>query len=183
MDIENVAPDTEGVMVELLSTVDLGPEIEGMAGFQLRMRMVTFRPGGVFRPLHDHKGRPGMVYVCKERSRTIDMEWPRSLGRESAGRRTRTPPTGSRIGVRRRRWRSRSTSSGNSEGWQSFRRSVEYPERGGFLGSLAIGPTRRDCVRTRRPIWTCSRQFRQISVPVAISSGQARSFQLGDHAG
>jgi quercetin dioxygenase-like cupin family protein len=56
-------PDTAGVTTDLLATVDLGPEIEGMAGRQLRMRRVTIRPGGVFGPLHDHKGRPGLVYV------------------------------------------------------------------------------------------------------------------------
>ena len=49
--------------MKLLSTVDLGPEIEGMAGRQLRMRMVTINPGGVFGPIHDHKGRPGTVYI------------------------------------------------------------------------------------------------------------------------
>jgi len=63
MAIENVVPDTGGVTVDLLSTVDLGPEIEGMAGYQLRMRLVTIQPGGVFGPLHDHRGRPGIVYV------------------------------------------------------------------------------------------------------------------------
>ncbi len=57
------APDTRGVTVELLAAVDLGPEIEGMAGRQLRMRMVTIEPGGVFGPLHDHIGRPGTVYI------------------------------------------------------------------------------------------------------------------------
>ena len=36
-----------------------------MAGRQLRMRMVTIEPGGVFGPLHDHKGRPGTVYVLQ----------------------------------------------------------------------------------------------------------------------
>jgi quercetin dioxygenase-like cupin family protein len=56
-------PGTKGVSVKLLSTVDLGPEIEGMAGRQLRMRMVTIEPGGVFGPVHDHKDRPGTVYV------------------------------------------------------------------------------------------------------------------------
>jgi len=40
------APETKGVTVELLATVDLGPEIEGMAGRELRMRMVTVEPGG-----------------------------------------------------------------------------------------------------------------------------------------
>ena len=41
MSNEQVAPETKGVTVKLLATVDLGPEIEGMAGRQLRMRMVT----------------------------------------------------------------------------------------------------------------------------------------------
>ncbi len=62
---EHGAPETKGVTVKLLATLDLGPEIEGMAGRQLRMRMVTIEPGGVFGPIHDHKGRPGMVYVLK----------------------------------------------------------------------------------------------------------------------
>ena len=48
MSNEQVAPETKGVTVKLLATVDLGPEIEGMAGRQLRMRMVTIEPGGVF---------------------------------------------------------------------------------------------------------------------------------------
>ena len=56
MSNEQVAPETKGVTVKLLATVDLGPEIEGMAGRQLRMRMVTIEPGGVFGPIHDRKG-------------------------------------------------------------------------------------------------------------------------------
>ena len=60
---EHVAPETKGVAVELLATADVGPEIAGMEGRQLRMRMVTIEPGGVFGPVHDHKGRPGTVYV------------------------------------------------------------------------------------------------------------------------
>ncbi len=62
---EQAEPETKGVTVELLATMDLGPEIEGMAGRQLRMRIVTFEPGGVFGPLHDHKDRPGMVYILQ----------------------------------------------------------------------------------------------------------------------
>lgn len=65
MDIDHAVPETEGVTVELLSTIDLGPEIEGMTGRQLRMRLVTIQPGGVFGPLHDHRDRPGMVYVLQ----------------------------------------------------------------------------------------------------------------------
>ena len=61
---EQVA-ETKGVTVKLLATVDLGPEIEGMAGRQLRMRMVTIEPGGVFGPIHDHKDRPGTVYILQ----------------------------------------------------------------------------------------------------------------------
>lgn len=59
------AHETNGITVELLAELDLGPEIEGMAGRKLRMRMVTFEPGGVFGPVHDHKDRPGMVYILQ----------------------------------------------------------------------------------------------------------------------
>jgi quercetin dioxygenase-like cupin family protein len=65
MSSEQAAPATKGVAVEELATVDLGPEIERMAGRQLRMRMVTIEPGGVFGPVHDHKDRPGIVYVLQ----------------------------------------------------------------------------------------------------------------------
>lgn len=65
MSIEQVAPETKGVAVKLLATVDLGPEIEGMAGRQLRMRRVTIAPGGVFGPIHDHTGRPVVVNILQ----------------------------------------------------------------------------------------------------------------------
>jgi quercetin dioxygenase-like cupin family protein len=65
MSSEQTAPETKGVTTELLTTVDLGPEIEGMAGRRLRMRRVTIEPGGVFGPVHDHKGRPGAVYILQ----------------------------------------------------------------------------------------------------------------------
>lgn len=60
-----VAPETKGVSVTLLATVDLAGEIDGMEGYQLRMRMVTIEPGGVFGPLHGHAGRPGTVYILQ----------------------------------------------------------------------------------------------------------------------
>jgi quercetin dioxygenase-like cupin family protein len=62
---EQTTHETKGVSVELLAELDLGPEIEGLVGRQLRMRMVTFEPGGVFGPIHDHKDRPGMVYILQ----------------------------------------------------------------------------------------------------------------------
>ena len=67
-------PETKGVTAEVLATLDLGPEIDGMAGRQLRMRMFTFEPGAVFftfepgavfGPVHDHVDRPGMVYILE----------------------------------------------------------------------------------------------------------------------
>jgi quercetin dioxygenase-like cupin family protein len=53
--------------VTALGAVDLGRELDGMAGrrLRMRMRMVTIEPGGVFGPLHDHVGRPGLVYVLQ----------------------------------------------------------------------------------------------------------------------
>ena len=62
---DQVAPETRGVTAELLATVDLGPEIDGMEGRQLRMRMVTMAPGAVLGPVHDHRDRPGAVYVLE----------------------------------------------------------------------------------------------------------------------
>lgn len=65
MSSNKTGPESKGVKVEVLSTVDLGPEIEGMGGWQLRMRRVTIEPGGVFGPIHDHKGRPGTVFILQ----------------------------------------------------------------------------------------------------------------------
>ena len=65
MSDDRVVPETRGVTSELLATVDLGLEIEGMAGRQLRLRMFTFDPGAVFGPMHDHKERPGIVYILR----------------------------------------------------------------------------------------------------------------------
>ncbi len=62
---EAVVPASAGVTVETLAVIDLGPEIEGMAGRRLRMRLVTMQPGAVFGPTHDHIDRPGVVYVLE----------------------------------------------------------------------------------------------------------------------
>lgn len=62
---QTAAPETKGITVQLLATVDLGPEIEGLAGRELRMRMVTFAPGAVFGPVHNHIDRPGIVYILQ----------------------------------------------------------------------------------------------------------------------
>ena len=56
--------ETRGVTEKLLAAVDLGPEIEGMAGRKLRMRLITIEPGGAT-AVHSHKDRPGTVYVLQ----------------------------------------------------------------------------------------------------------------------
>jgi len=65
MRTEQEAHETKGVTVKQLAAVDLGPEIEGMVGRQLRMRMVTIEPGGVIGPIHNHIDRPGVVYILQ----------------------------------------------------------------------------------------------------------------------
>jgi quercetin dioxygenase-like cupin family protein len=65
MSDEQVAHRTSGVTVQELAAVDLAGEIEGMEGHQLRMRLVTIEPGGIFGPVHDHRGRPGTVYILR----------------------------------------------------------------------------------------------------------------------
>ncbi len=51
--------------MELLKTFDLGLVIKEMEGRQFRIRKVTIEPGSVFGPIHDHKDRPGMVYIIQ----------------------------------------------------------------------------------------------------------------------
>jgi quercetin dioxygenase-like cupin family protein len=60
------APPTEnkGMKAPVLASLDLGPEIEGMQGRQLRMRLITLEPGGVL-AVHTHKDRPSVVRVLQ----------------------------------------------------------------------------------------------------------------------
>ena len=53
--------DNKGFTASKTTVVDLGPEIEGMAGRQLRLRLLTIEPGGHI-GLHSHKDRPAVVY-------------------------------------------------------------------------------------------------------------------------
>ena len=59
-------PPTEnkGVTIKPIGTLDLGPELDGMSGRQLRLRMITLEPGGVF-AVHDHKDRPAVEQIFK----------------------------------------------------------------------------------------------------------------------
>ncbi|MBD3784945.1 MAG: cupin domain-containing protein [Micrococcales bacterium] len=62
---DQAAQETRGVTVETLALLDLTGEIQGLEGYRLRMRRVTMAPGAVFGPVHDHRGRPGTVYVLE----------------------------------------------------------------------------------------------------------------------
>ena len=59
-------PKTKGVTVEITVTVDLGPETQGMAGSQHRMRRVTLEPEGRLGPIHGHMDWPGLVHILQE---------------------------------------------------------------------------------------------------------------------
>ena len=53
---------SSGVTTNNTATMDLGPEIEGMTGRQLRLRVITVAPGGVF-AVHNHRDRPTVEFV------------------------------------------------------------------------------------------------------------------------
>jgi len=57
------SPPTEnkGLDAKIESTIDLGPDF---AGHQLRLRTITFEPGGVA-AFHSHKDRPAFAYVLQ----------------------------------------------------------------------------------------------------------------------
>lgn len=61
---EDTPKDNKGFTASKTTVVDLGPEIEGMTGRQLRMRLLTIEPGGHI-GLHSHKDRPAVVYFMQ----------------------------------------------------------------------------------------------------------------------
>jgi quercetin dioxygenase-like cupin family protein len=56
--------ENKGIQATVKQAVDLGPEIDGMSGRQLRMRTLTIEPSGHI-GLHSHKDRPAVLYVLK----------------------------------------------------------------------------------------------------------------------
>lgn len=58
---EDAPKGNKGFTASKTTVVELGPEIEGMAGRQLRMRLLTIEPGGYI-GIHSHKDRPAVVY-------------------------------------------------------------------------------------------------------------------------
>jgi len=51
--------ENKGLDAKVVSTVDLAPD---MPGYQLRLRKLTFEPGGVA-AVHSHKDRPAFAYI------------------------------------------------------------------------------------------------------------------------
>lgn len=71
---DNAAPkDNQGFTASKTTVVDLGPEIDGMAGRQLRLRVLTIQPGGHI-GLHSHKNRPAVVYFVQGTDTVINAD-------------------------------------------------------------------------------------------------------------
>ena len=64
--LAQMAPPTEskGIAAKVIGSLPLAPEISGIENRQLRMRVVTMAPGGVF-AIHSHADRPSVEYVLK----------------------------------------------------------------------------------------------------------------------
>ena len=54
----------EGFSSSKPTVVDLGPEFPGTAGLELRLRVLTIKPGGHI-GIHSHKDRPSVVYFVQ----------------------------------------------------------------------------------------------------------------------
>lgn len=62
---QQAAPsDDKGFKTLKSQTVELGSEIDGMQGRQLRLRLLTIEPGGHIK-MHSHKDRPAVVYFVQ----------------------------------------------------------------------------------------------------------------------
>lgn len=64
--LAQMAPPTEskGIAAKVIGTLPLALEISGIENRQLRMRVLTMAPGGVF-AIHSHADRPSVEYVLK----------------------------------------------------------------------------------------------------------------------
>lgn len=56
--------ETKGLTIVKTTASDLGPEIEGMQGRQLRMRVLVLDPGGAI-AVHRQIDRPEVIYVLQ----------------------------------------------------------------------------------------------------------------------
>jgi len=62
---KQVSPtENKGSVATKTEVIDLGPEIQGMDGRQLRLRVLTMAPGH-YNKMHSHKDRPAVVYFIQ----------------------------------------------------------------------------------------------------------------------
>jgi quercetin dioxygenase-like cupin family protein len=61
---EDAPKGNKGYTTPKTVTINLGPELEAMAGWQLRLRMLKIEPGGHI-GIHNHKDRPSVVYFVQ----------------------------------------------------------------------------------------------------------------------
>jgi hypothetical protein len=54
--------ENKGLTTEKTVGLDLGPEIDGMQGRQLRLRILKLEPNGII-GIHSHKDRPAVACV------------------------------------------------------------------------------------------------------------------------
>jgi len=70
--------ENKGVSAKVIGALHLALEFDRIENRQLRMRVVTLAPGGVF-ATHSHKDRPSLEYVLAGRNTT---HWWRNDGTE-----------------------------------------------------------------------------------------------------
>jgi quercetin dioxygenase-like cupin family protein len=70
---EDAPKESKGFTASKTTVVDLGDEIEGMAGRELRLRLLTIEPGGHI-GLHSHKDRPAVVYFMQGTDTVINAD-------------------------------------------------------------------------------------------------------------
>jgi quercetin dioxygenase-like cupin family protein len=56
--------ENKGMAVDKTVARDLGGEIDGVQGRQLRLRLISLEPGGII-GIHSHKDRPAVAYVMQ----------------------------------------------------------------------------------------------------------------------
>jgi quercetin dioxygenase-like cupin family protein len=61
---QSAPTENKGLRTSATTTLDLGPEIPGMEGRQLRLRVLTLDPGGVI-GIHNHRDRPAVAHVVQ----------------------------------------------------------------------------------------------------------------------
>lgn len=61
---EDAPKGNKGYTTPKTVVIDLGPEIEAMKGWQLRLRQLNIEPGGHI-GIHSHKDRPAVVYFSQ----------------------------------------------------------------------------------------------------------------------